>query len=97
MYQKERTSMKTRRILTLLILSIISITLIIYTWMDISRVFRKQQLDTVIIGGADGPTSILLIDSSHNYLLYGITIAFITVTMILSLVYGHKRKKRCQK
>lgn len=89
--------MKTRRIWTLLILSVISITLIIYSWMDISRVFRKEPLDTVIIGGADGPTSILLIDTSHNYLLYGITIAFITVTLILSLVYGQKRKKRVQK
>ncbi len=84
--------MKTRRILTLLILSIISILLIIYTWIDISQFYRRQRLDTFIIGGADGPTSILVIDSNQNYLLYGITAAVILVTLILSLLYARKRK-----
>ena len=84
--------MKTRRILILLILSIISILLIIYTWLDISRSYRRLRLDNLIIGRADGPTSILVIDSSHNYLLYGITAAVILVTLILSLIYARKRK-----
>lgn len=84
--------MKTRRIFTLLILSIASISLIIFSWLDLNAAYRFNRMSTFIIGEADGPTSILVADTSYNYVLYGVSIIVISITLILSVVYGRKRK-----
>ena len=84
--------MKTRRIFTLLILSITSISLIIFSWLDLNAAYRFNRMSTFIIGEADGPTSILVADTSYNYVLYGVSIIVISITLILSVVYGRKRK-----
>jgi Na+-transporting methylmalonyl-CoA/oxaloacetate decarboxylase beta subunit len=84
--------MKTRRIFTLLLLSVASISLMIFTWMDLNVAYRFKRMSTFIIGEADGPTSILVADTSYNYVLYGMTIIVIAITLILSVVYGRKRK-----
>jgi Na+-transporting methylmalonyl-CoA/oxaloacetate decarboxylase beta subunit len=84
--------MKTRRIFTLLLLSVASISLMIFTWMDLNAAYRFKRMSTFIIGEADGPTSILVADTSYNYVLYGMTIIVIAITLILSVVYGRKRK-----
>ncbi|MDF2484810.1 MAG: hypothetical protein K0R46_978 [Herbinix sp.] len=84
--------MKVRRIITLLILSVTSISLIIFTWLDLQSAYRRIRINAHIIGKADGPTSILVMDSNYNYVLYGITIVIIAVTLLLSLLYRRKRK-----
>jgi Na+-transporting methylmalonyl-CoA/oxaloacetate decarboxylase beta subunit len=84
--------MKTRRIFILLLLSIASISLIIFCWLDLNAVYRFNRTSTFIIGEADGPTSILVADTSYNYVLYGISILVIAITLVLSIFYGKKRK-----
>ncbi|MDF2905548.1 MAG: hypothetical protein K0R34_869 [Herbinix sp.] len=84
--------MKTRRIITLLLLSVTSISLIIFTWLDLNSAYRIKRMSTFIIGQADGPTSILVADTSYNYVLYTITMIVIAITLLLSVIYGRKRK-----
>ncbi len=84
--------MKTRRIMTLLLLSVASISLIIFSWLDLNSAYRINRMSTFIIGQADGPTSVLVADTSYNYVLYGMTFVVIVITLILSLVYGRNRK-----
>lgn len=84
--------MKTRRIITLLILSVVSISLIIFTWMDLIYAYRNERMSTFIIGEVGGPTSTLVTNTSHNYMLYGVTIIIIAITLVSSIRYGRKRK-----
>lgn len=84
--------MKTRRIITLLLLSVASISLIIFSWLDLNSAYRVNRMSTFIIGEADGPTSVMIADTSYNYVLYGVSIIVIAITLILSFIYGRKRK-----
>ena len=84
--------MKSRRIMTLLILSVISIVLLIYTWMDLYRLIRRIKTGTDIIGHADGPTRILVADPSYNLLLYVVTAVIIIITIALFLYYKRRKK-----
>ena len=84
--------MKVRRIIALLLLSITSITLIIFSWLDLSSIYRISRMDYGIIGGADGPTSIIVSGPGDSYILYAITVIVIIVTVILSVIYGRKKK-----
>lgn len=84
--------MKTRRIFTLLLLSVASISLIIFSWLDLNTAYRFNRMSTFIIGEADGPTCILVADTSYNYVLYGVSIIVITITLVLSVIYRRKRK-----
>ncbi len=84
--------MKTRRRIILLLLSIVSISLIIFSWLELNSAYRLDRMSTFIIGEADGPTSILVADTSHNYMLFGMTIIIIGITLVLSIIYGRKRK-----
>lgn len=84
--------MKTRRIFILLLFSVASISLIIFSWLDLNSAYRVNRMTTFIIGGADGPSSILVADTSYNYMLYGITVIVIAITLLLSVIYGRKRK-----
>lgn len=83
--------MKVRRMITLFALSIISITLIIFSWLDFNAIYRIQRKSYAIIGGADGPTSIILSDPVSNYILYGVTAAVIAVTIVLTVLYRKKK------
>ncbi len=84
--------MKTRRIFTLLLLSVASISLIIFSWLDLNAAYRFDRMGTFIIGKVDGPTSILVADTSYNYVLYGISIIVVTITLVLSVIYRRKIK-----
>jgi Na+-transporting methylmalonyl-CoA/oxaloacetate decarboxylase beta subunit len=84
--------MKTRRIIILLLFSVASILLIIFSWMNLNTAYRINRMSTFIIGEADGPTSILVANTSYNYMLYGITVIVIIITLLLSVIYGRKRK-----
>ena len=84
--------MRTRRIFTLLLLSVASITLIIFSWLDLNNAYRNNRTSTYIIGEADGPTSILIADGLYNFELYGVSIVIIAITLVLSIIYGRKRK-----
>ena len=84
--------MKIRRIFTLLLLSIASISLIIFCWLDLNSGYRFNRMRTFIVEEADGPTRILVADASYHYMLYGITGIVIVITLILSVIYGRKRK-----
>ena len=84
--------MKTRRIITLLILSVASIMLIIFSWLDLNSVYRINRMRTFIIGEADGPTSILVADTSYHYMLYGITVIVSAITLVFSVIYRRKNK-----
>jgi hypothetical protein len=84
--------MKTRRIFTLLLLSVTSISLMIFSWLDLNSAYRFNRMSTFISGEADGPTCILVTDTTYDYVLYGISIIVIAITLVLSVFYGKKRK-----
>ncbi len=84
--------MKTRRIFTLLLLSVTSISLIIFSWMDLNTAYRLARMGIFTVDEGNGPTSILAADTSYNYVLYGISIIVITITIVLSVIFRRKRK-----
>ncbi len=84
--------MKTRRSITLLILSVISISLIILSWLDLNYAYGLDRMSAFIGEETFKPTSISFISSHHNYVLYGMTVFIITVTLISSIRYRRMRK-----
>lgn len=85
--------MKIRRMIALMVLSIAGIVLIVFSWLDMNALYQIHKESYGIIGGADGPTSIIVTSEPVNsYILYGITAAVIALTIGLTIAYCRKKK-----
>jgi hypothetical protein len=84
--------MKARRRITLSILGTAGIILLIISMLDIKDYFYRGQYNEDIIGSADRPTSILVMDRCDNYLLYAATAVIIIITIVLFIVFKCKKK-----
>lgn len=84
--------MKVRCIISLSILGAAGIVLLILSMMDVKEWFEGSKEAICVIGGADGPTSIIVSGGTGNYLLYTVTAVIIIITIILFIVFKRKKK-----
>lgn len=82
-----------RRMIALMVLSIAGIVLIVFSWLDMNALYQIHKESNGIIGGADGPTSIIVTSEPvSSYILYGMTAAVIALTIGLTIAYCRKKK-----
>lgn len=81
--------MKAKHTIILLLLGTVSIFSLLLSFLKINAVMKFNR-SISIIGGADGPTSILVTDRSQIP-IYIITVVLIVLTLILLFIF--KRKK----
>lgn len=82
--------MKFKRIITLLLLGSVGIILIILAWISVIS-YRTKKSATAVIGGADGPTMIIVSEGKSCIALC--TIAFLVIGLTLVLLVIFRRKK----
>lgn len=82
--------MKSKRIITLLLLGSVGIILIILSWISVIN-YRTKKMTADVIGGADGPTSIIV--SEGNSCIALCTVAFLVIGLTLVLLVIFRRKK----